>query len=89
MFEINNFVNDRIEELADAEVVSEDYIVKAKSITQIAQSLPAGNPQTEQIVERVVQFTLEMLNFDYKFEGDQIGLKERLYGLFLLTVQFL
>lgn len=36
MLEINNFVNDRIEELADAEVVSEDYVVKAKSITQIA-----------------------------------------------------
>ena len=40
-------MNDRIEELADAEVVSEDYIVKAKSIAQIAQSLPSGNPQTE------------------------------------------
>ena len=86
--QVNNYVTERIQEFRGADTISEDILIKAKGLVQIAQNI---NPtdENEQIVIRITQFVIQMQTAGLLSENTPIQMQERFYGLFLLTTNFL
>ncbi|CAL6084477.1 Conserved_hypothetical protein [Hexamita inflata] len=84
--QIYQFVTEKVTEFEDTDVISEDFLMRVKCLLQIAQNL-AGNELADQLILKVLQFSIDLLDPEYRFENDDILLIERYYGMFLLFVR--